>query len=256
MNTINSNTQDRSKTQESSYKRESSDTHEPQSVSSSANAITLEEYLSRAALPTYEGVPGQVVKLLCSRIGVNPIGIYAIAQILGLSKRTLQRRCDDHGLSFSQLRDQVRYHFAVDYLIFHKFSVEEISIKLDFSDRTAFCNAFKRWSNLSPSVFRKRYRELADSIDNKAAKTDMTIDEQIEAVENCESDDFNRLLSAAGLPANVKLNSVELADVDIKSALPIEADFSSTNVGSNVRVNGVDVESVEALNYEAGKSII
>ena len=53
-------------------------------------------------------------------------------------------------------------HFvAIKYLIDRQMSVDAVSKTLDFSDRTSFTNAFKRWTGLSPSVFRKLFRDYA-----------------------------------------------------------------------------------------------
>jgi AraC-like DNA-binding protein len=59
------------------------------------------------------------------------------------------------------LRDDLRFHYAIKYLIDDNLSVDLVSRALDFSDRTSFTNAFKRWTGLSPSTFRKLFREFS-----------------------------------------------------------------------------------------------
>ena len=61
--------------------------------------------------------------------------------------------------NFAQLRDDLRFHYAIKYLIGEHMSVDTVSKALDFSDRTSFTNAFKRWTGLSPSVCRKLFRD-------------------------------------------------------------------------------------------------
>ncbi len=124
-----------------------------------AGVKTLEEYLQQARLPEVYGVPGRVVDVLRRRIGKAPLAIDYIAEELNLSKRTLQRRLQQQHISFAQLRDQVRFHYSIGYLIEQNMSIDSISASLDFSDRTSFTNAFKRWTNLSPSTFRKLFRD-------------------------------------------------------------------------------------------------
>ncbi|MFT5082272.1 MAG: AraC-like DNA-binding protein [Lentisphaeria bacterium] len=130
------------------------------SMFASGSANTLEEYLSHAKLPELYGIPGRVVETLEKRVGESPLSIGHIAESLNLSKRTLQRRLQQQSLNFAELRDQVRYHFAIEYLIKNRRSIDSISIALDFSDRTSFTNAFKRWTGLSPSIFRKLFRDF------------------------------------------------------------------------------------------------
>lgn len=120
---------------------------------------TLDEYLEQARLPEVYGIPSRVVEVLRKRIGQAPLGIGNVADELNLSKRTLQRRLQQQDISFADLRDQVRFHYAVDYLVKQHMSIDSISVSLDFSDRTSFTNAFKRWTGLSPSTFRKLFRD-------------------------------------------------------------------------------------------------
>jgi len=77
-----------------------------------------------------------------------------------LSKRTLQRRLQQQNVNFAELRDQVRFHHAIRMLVEGNVSIDSISSALDFSDRTSFTNAFKRWTGLSPSAFRRKFRDL------------------------------------------------------------------------------------------------
>ncbi|WP_237457401.1 AraC family transcriptional regulator [Pseudomaricurvus sp. HS19] len=122
---------------------------------------TFEEYIYQARLPEVYGVPGRVVEVLQKRIGKASLSIDFIAEEMNLSKRTLQRRLQQQGISFAELRDQVRFHYSINYLVENNMSIDSISSTLDFSDRTSFTNAFKRWTGLSPSTFRKLFRDYA-----------------------------------------------------------------------------------------------
>ena len=120
---------------------------------------SFKEYSYQAQIPLAHGVAGKVVEVLQSRIGHEKLGIEFIATELSLSKRTLQRRLQQQNINFAQLRDQVRFHHSITYLVEQSHSIDRISGILDFSDRTSFTNAFKRWTGLSPSTFRKLFRD-------------------------------------------------------------------------------------------------
>jgi AraC-like DNA-binding protein len=122
---------------------------------------TYEEYLSLARIPHCDGVSARVVNALHLRVGHTELSIERIASDLNLTKRTLQRRLQDQNTNFAQLRDDLRFHYAIKYLIDDQMSVDRVSRALDFSDRTSFTNAFKRWTGLSPSAFRKSFRDYA-----------------------------------------------------------------------------------------------
>lgn len=126
-----------------------------------SGAQALNVYLEKARLPELTGVSARVVEVLARRVGQSPMSISHVAEELNFSKRTLQRRLQKQDLSFADLRDQVRFHYSIDYLIRQHMSIDNISAALDFSDRTSFTNAFKRWTNLSPSTFRKMFRDYA-----------------------------------------------------------------------------------------------
>jgi AraC-like DNA-binding protein len=118
--------------------------------------------LKQAKLPSYDGVAGKVVETIQRRIGNASLDIDNVAKELNMSKRTLQRRLHRHQIQFAQLREQVRYYHATRLLIDSPLSIDQISEYLGFSDRTSFTNAFKRWTNLAPSTFRKSARDYGD----------------------------------------------------------------------------------------------
>ncbi len=122
---------------------------------------SYEEYVALARIPHHDGVPARVMNALHLRVGRTELTIEQIASDLNLTKRTLQRRLQSQNTNFAQLRDDLRFHYAIKYLIDDNLSVDLVSRALDFSDRTSFTNAFKRWTGLSPSTFRKLFRDFA-----------------------------------------------------------------------------------------------
>lgn len=122
---------------------------------------TYEEYLSLARIPHCDGVSARVINALHLRVGHTNLSIEQVSSDLNLTKRTLQRRLQGQNTNFAQLRDDLRFHYAIKYLIDDQLSVDLVSRALDFSDRTSFTNAFKRWTGLSPSTFRKLFRDYA-----------------------------------------------------------------------------------------------
>jgi len=122
---------------------------------------SYEDYLSLARIPHCEGASRRVVNALHLRVGHADLSVEQIAVDIGLTKRTLQRRLQEQDTNFAQLRDDVRFHYSIKYLIDDNMSVDLVSRALYFADRTSFTNAFKRWTGLSPSAFRKLFRDNA-----------------------------------------------------------------------------------------------
>ncbi|MBB5210338.1 MULTISPECIES: helix-turn-helix domain-containing protein [Microbulbifer] len=105
------------------------------------------------------GIAARVIDVLEQRIGKASLAIRPVASDLSMSTRTLQRRLQEHNLSFASLRDHVRFRHAVHFLKDTALSVDGISRILDFSDRTSFTSAFKRWTGMSPTGYRRQVRQ-------------------------------------------------------------------------------------------------
>lgn len=132
---------------------------EDQGMRADGTVRSLEEYLEQSKIPETFGVPARVIEVLERRMGIGSLSISSVSEELNLSKRTLQRRLQQQDVNFADLRDKVRFHYSIDYLVKQHHSIDAISTLLDFSDRTSFTNAFKRWTGLSPSNFRKLFRD-------------------------------------------------------------------------------------------------
>lgn len=81
--------------------------------------------------------------------------ISRIAQDLCMTPRTLRRRLDLEGTSFTKIRDDVRLTLAEEMLSTTRLSIEQIATRLSYSEPTCFINAFKRWKGVTPLAFRK-----------------------------------------------------------------------------------------------------
>lgn len=86
-------------------------------------------------------------------------GIDRIADRLNMHPRTLQRRLREDGQVFGEIQARCRYEVAVTKLKSDQIDIESLSDQLGFSDRHSFTRAFKRWTALAPSEFRKQHLE-------------------------------------------------------------------------------------------------
>ena len=78
-----------------------------------------------------------------------------IAERLGLSLRGVQRQLLNEQTSFQALQAETLEALANHYLKRVKLDLESIALKLGFSDRHSFTRAYKRWTGLTPSQYRK-----------------------------------------------------------------------------------------------------
>ncbi|MBW2366577.1 MAG: AraC family transcriptional regulator ligand-binding domain-containing protein [Deltaproteobacteria bacterium] len=107
--------------------------------------------------PLQKGLAKSITRIMQKRKSLLTEPIEHVARCLYMSSRTLQRRLSEEGVSFIELKDQIRYKLAVSALKSGKLSIEDISEELGFSDRHSFTRTFKRLSGVSPSAFRKKH---------------------------------------------------------------------------------------------------
>ena len=86
----------------------------------------------------------------------------AIAGLLGLSSRTLQRRLTDRGLTLSDVLARVRRDRAVELLGDRSLGITRIAHLVGFTNLSSFSRAFRIWTGLSPRAYRRLY--YADAI--------------------------------------------------------------------------------------------
>jgi len=82
--------------------------------------------------------------------------VQELAARLRLSPRSLARRFAEHGLSCQDVIDDVRSRLAKELLGNTGLSVDEVGVRLGFSDVSNFSKAFKRWTTETPAEYRKR----------------------------------------------------------------------------------------------------
>uniref|UniRef100_B8HZ47 Transcriptional regulator, AraC family n=1 Tax=Cyanothece sp. (strain PCC 7425 / ATCC 29141) TaxID=395961 RepID=B8HZ47_CYAP4 len=112
-----------------------------------------EELLAR--LPQSESLLDSVNRLLSQALRGGDPSLVAIAQQLGYTPRTLQRKLQEAGTSYHSLLDEMRRELSIYYLREAQIAISEIAFLLGFSETSAFHRAFRRWMGVSPGDFRR-----------------------------------------------------------------------------------------------------
>lgn len=92
--------------------------------------------------------------LVLARPGIFP-DIEYVADKLGMSTRTLRRRLKGEGSSYRELLDEIRYGLAREYLANTQLPMDEVSRLLGYTESGNFSHAFRRWSGMSPTAWRR-----------------------------------------------------------------------------------------------------
>ncbi len=89
------------------------------------------------------------------------LGAKEVANYLGTSVRTLQRRLASEGVTLRTLHDCVRRNLASELLLDSSVKTAEIARRLGYGDAGAFFKAFRGWHGVTPGQFREAGRPRA-----------------------------------------------------------------------------------------------
>jgi AraC-like DNA-binding protein len=126
-------------------------------VGADARMLATVEPMAEAALaaqPSVDDFAAQVTAKLRTLLpdGAN---MDAVAAAMHMSARTLQRRLEQEGTSFTDVLDRVREELAKQWLGDRALALQEISWRLGFADLATFSRAFKRWTGKPPGTWRR-----------------------------------------------------------------------------------------------------
>lgn len=98
----------------------------------------------------------EAAKMLSERLSDgHALGLETVARTLGMSPRSLQRRLKFCGVDFEELLDDTRRSEAIRLICEGVHSMTDIALRVGYSDSAHFTRAFKRWTGVAPSRFRK-----------------------------------------------------------------------------------------------------
>ncbi|WP_213033189.1 AraC family transcriptional regulator [Acinetobacter sp. ANC 5054] len=78
-----------------------------------------------------------------------------LALKMNMSEATMQRRLKSEGVSYQQLKNDIRRDTAIEFLTRTDKSLQDISDELNFHEPSAFHRAFKKWTGVSPGAYRQ-----------------------------------------------------------------------------------------------------
>lgn len=111
----------------------------------------------RGLLEHDESIVEKLKRLLRKIVGVGGMGptVRLMAELCDTSPRTLHRRLRECGVSYQALLDEVRLDRAKTLLTTSDLPVKEIAFELGYSGPNNFVRAFKRFTGVTPTAYRK-----------------------------------------------------------------------------------------------------
>ncbi len=103
------------------------------------------------------GLVEQLTAQLRSYSGGEMPDVQACAAQLGWSAQTLRRRLRAEGVGYQGLVNKVRRDYAIQLLQRRELALDAVATMLGFSESSTFHRAFKKWTGMSPGMYRRRH---------------------------------------------------------------------------------------------------
>jgi AraC-like DNA-binding protein len=113
---------------------------------------------SFAELPPTQSLTARVRDLAAQELPYGDPTAAHLARRLSMSPRTLGRKLEDEGTTFSAVFDDMRRQLALRYVAGQRIQLSEVAFLLGFSDVTTFHRSFKRWTRQTPVEYRRATR--------------------------------------------------------------------------------------------------
>lgn len=126
------------------------------SIASKISTAQCERDLSQL---TVNRTVGQVVRDLSYDEEFGFASLEQVAEKLHVTPRTLQRRLAEESLVYNDLISEQRKSKAEQLLSQGKLSIQDVALRLGYSDATNFSRAFRRWTGESPREFVNRVQQ-------------------------------------------------------------------------------------------------
>lgn len=114
---------------------------------------TIADMLRRQLL----GLPDKVRRALFAQMTQDDVSIEGVARLLGMHKRTLNRRLAEEDTNFARLLAEVRFQIARRLLQDTDLPLVDIAATLNYTDASAFSRAFRSWAREAPANWRKAH---------------------------------------------------------------------------------------------------
>jgi AraC-like DNA-binding protein len=121
-----------------------------------------EELLEK--FPPRDSLTDQVRSIIANEFRGGDPSLEHVADQLGLTPRTLQRKLQELNTSHNELVDQMRCQLAMRYLREHNMAICEVAYLLGFSESSSFHRAFKRWTGVTPKEFRNNQQATLSNL--------------------------------------------------------------------------------------------
>jgi AraC-like DNA-binding protein len=102
--------------------------------------------------------PRALRSILRKQLALGDFSMESVAALLGMHRRTLDRKLKRHGIHYGELLESVKRDVACQLLRDTHMPVRRVAESLQYSSAANFSTAFRRWTGVCPSAYRSQAR--------------------------------------------------------------------------------------------------
>ncbi|OUS31542.1 hypothetical protein A9Q99_02950 [Gammaproteobacteria bacterium 45_16_T64] len=97
----------------------------------------------------------QIRVVLAESLYTTPPSLEQIANALNTTTQTVRRKLKKENTSYQEIKDQLRQDSAINFLCNSNLPINDIALRLGFSEPSTFHRAFKKWTGTTPGNYRR-----------------------------------------------------------------------------------------------------
>jgi AraC-like DNA-binding protein len=130
----------------------------PQPPVDAAFRAQIDAEVSERQAAMLENFPAAVRRAVRKQLIIGTARMDDVAAAFGMHRRTLDRHLQKHGLHYGALMASVEEEIARQLLRETNMQVQQVAESLRYSSAANFATAFRRWTGMTPSEYRRRAR--------------------------------------------------------------------------------------------------
>jgi len=99
--------------------------------------------------------PALLRRILRKQLFSGECSMDLVAALLGMHRRTLDRRLKMHGMLYGEVLESVKRELACQLLRDTQLQTQQVAESLGYASAANFCTAFRRWTGITPSAYRR-----------------------------------------------------------------------------------------------------
>ena len=107
---------------------------------------------------------GEISQLIMALLPTGCPSIVKVSRHCGIPVRTLQRKLRQHGITYRELVDEVRFEAACRLLRQPQNNIKAVATAIGYQNASNFARAFQRWAGVKPSEYQRQQARSSNKL--------------------------------------------------------------------------------------------